>query len=105
MANLSNRMLLISQTVIGVVALGGMSVYPPAQGRILLIPVFDRQADAAAQLALSAGAALLGRGPLPGSWIVMGQRDRIATRTHSWDMLLLAAPPGGCGDDSHAVTV
>lgn len=104
MTCLSNRMLLTSQVVLGLVALAGLSLYPPTQGRILLLPLLDRQSDAAARVALSAHAALLGRGPLPGSWVVVGDRARIAASLHGWDMVMLAAPPAGCADDTRRVT-
>lgn len=103
MANLSNRMLLTAQVALGFAALAAMGMYPPAQGRILLVPLADRHADAAARVALSAGAALLGRGPFPGSWVVVGERARIAARVDGWDMLLVAAPPAGCSGDARAV--
>lgn len=103
MAMLSDRTLLTAQVICGVVALSGMALYPPAHGRILLIPLGDRHAAAAPRLAFAAGATLLGRGPLPDSWVVVGERTRIVAQMRGWDMLLLAAPSAGCGDDSRAV--
>lgn len=104
MTTLSNRMLLTVQVGLGLIAMAWMSLYPPAQGRILLVPLLDRGTDAAARVAFASDAVLLGRGPLPGSWVVVGERRRIAAHLHGADMLLLAAPPAGCSADSRMAT-
>lgn len=100
----SDRLLLLAQVGVGVAALAIMSLYPPAQGRILLIPVVDRDVNATARLALSSGAALLGEGPLRGSLVVVGSRARIAAQLRPWRTLMLAAPPAGCGTPSRQAT-
>lgn len=101
----SDRLLLVAQAGVGVVALAIMSLYPPAEGRILLVPVVDRDVNATARLALASGAMLLGAGPLRGSLVVVGSRARLAARTQPWRTLMLAAPPAGCGTPSRAASV
>lgn len=103
MATRSNRIVLGAHLVLGIAVLASISLYPPAQGRILMIPLLDRDANATARVALLAEARLLGRGPLPGSMVVIGDRAQIAAGLHAWDMLLVAAPPAGCGADARAV--
>ncbi|VXC66780.1 hypothetical protein [Sphingomonas sp. 8AM] len=96
----SDRLLLVTQASVGVIALAIMSLYPPTEGRILLIPIVDRDVNATARLALSSGAALLGAGPLRGSLVVVGNRARLAAQLRPWRILMLAAPPAGCGTPS-----
>ena len=97
-------MLLTGQIGLGFLVIAGMSLYPPASGRILLVPLLNRDSDAAARVALAANAMLLGRGPLPGSWVVVGERRRISAHLRGGDMLLIAAPPAGCGADNQVAT-
>jgi len=101
----SDRLLLVAQAGVGVAALAIMSLYPPAEGRILLVPVTDRDANATARLALSSGAALLGAGPMRGSLVVVGSRARLAAHSRPWRILMLAAPPAGCGTSSRRAIV
>lgn len=93
----SDRLFLAAQVTAGITALAIMTLYPPAEGRILLVPVMERDVNATARLALASGAALLGEGPLRGSLVVIGSRTRIAAHSRPWRMLMLAAPPAGCG--------
>ena len=93
----SDRLLLVAQAGAGVAALAVMSLYPPAEGRILLVPVIDRDVNATARLAFASGARLLGAGPLRGSLVVVGNRARLAAHSQPWRVLMLAAPPAGCG--------
>jgi hypothetical protein len=101
----SDRLFLAAQVTAGIAALAVMSLYPPAEGRILLVPVLDHDVNVTARLALSSGAALLGEGPLPGSLVVVGSRARMARVIHPWQMLMLAAPPAGCGTPSRQANV
>ncbi|MFK3891540.1 hypothetical protein [Sphingomonas sp. NPDC079357] len=100
-----DRLLLVAQASAGVAALAVMSLYPPAEGRILLVPMVDRDVNATARVALSAGATLLGAGPLRGSLVVVGSRARLAAQRRPWRMLMLAAPPAGCGSPSRQAAV
>lgn len=100
----SDRLLLATQAIAGVAGIAIMCLYPPAEGRILLVPVTDRDVNATARLALSSGAALLGAGPLPGSLVVVGSRARLAGKTRPWHVLMLAAPPAGCSGSAARAT-
>jgi hypothetical protein len=101
----SDRLLIAAQVAVGVAGIAIMCLYPPAEGRILLVPVTDRDVNATARLALSSGAALLGEGPLPGSLVVVGSRARLAGHTRPWRVLMLAAPPAGCSGAAIRATV
>ncbi|MEH3102362.1 MAG: hypothetical protein PGN12_00465 [Sphingomonas phyllosphaerae] len=101
----SDRLFIVAQASVGVAALAIMSLYPPDDGRILLVPVIDRDTNATARLALSSGARLLGAGPLRGSLVVVGNRARLAAHSRPWRMLMLAAPPAGCGTPSRQANV
>lgn len=92
------KLFVLAQGVIAMVALVALTMWPPTVGRMLLIPVGAGDANAAAKVALAGGARLLGAGPLPGSLVVIGDRPSIARRIRSWDMLIVSAPPAGCGD-------
>jgi len=43
---------------------------------------------------------LLGKGPFPGSLVVVGNRAQIARHIPTGDVLILASLPTGCGDPS-----
>jgi hypothetical protein len=79
-----------------VLGLSVLALAPPTFGRMLLLPT---DAAAAAQLvprALSAGGLLVGRGPLPRSYVVVGDRARLRAALGA-GIITLAAPPAGCG--------
>lgn len=91
--------MMISIQVIGAAAaLAGLSVVAPPSGRMLLVPVTGGDANAVARIALAGGAAVLGAGPFSGSLVVVGNRAAIARRIGSWRVVIIAAPPAGCGD-------
>lgn len=69
---------------------------PPAEGRMLLMPLGTAGASDMVAHAIDGGAMLVGRGPLPGSVIVSGSLARISARV-TGAVLILSAPPGGCG--------
>lgn len=70
----------------------GLMFVPPASGAMLLIPV---GATNAIGFARDHGATLLRPGALPGSVVVLGQRDRLAS--DPLKIVAVAASPGGCG--------
>lgn len=80
----------------GLGALLVLLLWPPVTGNLLVVPLFDPDANAVAKAAVAGGALLLGAGPLPGSMIVVGDRARVARHMKAWDMVIVAAPPGGC---------
>jgi hypothetical protein len=79
--------------------LGGLSVLafrPPAQGRMLLIPIGGD--SGLASLVLARGALVIGRGPFAGSLVVEGDRARLTRGLLARGVVALAAPPIACGD-------
>lgn len=85
------------QAALALAGLMTVAMWPPRAGDLLLVPLFDRDANAAVRIALAGGAALVGPGPLPGSIVVSGNRSRIARQMSGWGTVLMAAPPAGCG--------
>lgn len=88
--------LIPAQAAVAVIALSTLAMWPPAAGRMLLVPLSGGDANAVARTAIAGGAALLGTGPFPGSLVVIGNRARLA-RIASWGLVIMAPPPAGCG--------
>ncbi len=83
-----------------VLVLGGLAVLafrPPAQGRMLLIPIGGGD-PGLASVALARGALVIGRGPFAGSLVVEGDRARLTQGLLARGVVALAAPPTACGD-------
>jgi len=80
-----------------VTALTALAFAPPASGRMLLVPVTTRAASDLIPLAVGAGGLLLQPGPLPRSYVVMGDA-RLVAATSGHAIVTLAAPPAGCGE-------
>lgn len=85
------------QATAAAAACAALTLWPPSSGKLLLVPIGGQSVDVVAKVALAGGAPLLGRGPLPGSLVVVGERAKIAREIKSWDIILMAAPPAGCG--------
>lgn len=86
------------QLGIALVGMIGIVFAPPAQGRILLVPL---TAYAKARLpiaALGPQALLLGSGPFPGSLVVIENRRNLAWSMLRLGILPVAASPAGCGN-------
>ncbi|RYG22688.1 MAG: hypothetical protein EON93_24865 [Burkholderiales bacterium] len=83
-----------------VIVLGMVGLYPPAQGKMLLVPIWPGAAQGMLARATQQGALLIGSGPLPNSFVVSGSRAAIAEAMLDHGVLLLAAPPTGCGTTS-----
>ena len=92
------QMLIPAQIAAATCGLAALTIWPPASGAMLLVPL-GQDGGAAVRGALAARAALLGVGPFPGSLVVVGDRTRIA-RQVAWNIVILAAPPAGCSTDS-----
>lgn len=88
------------QLVLGVSAVVILALYPPAQGRMILVPVWPGASAHLAAHALDRGGVLVDGGPLPGSLVVSGDRSAIAPFMLAHGILVLAAPPSGCGTQS-----
>jgi hypothetical protein len=88
--------ILPTQAGVALLALIGFAFAPPAQGRLLLVPITGNE-RAALNVALDGDARLLGAGPLRGSLVVAGSRDRFASAALDRGILILAAPSSWCG--------
>lgn len=88
--------LVMTQAATALLALFGFAFAPPQQGRMLLLPVIGGEGSAGA-VALAGGARLIGAGPLGGSLVVVGERDRFAAAALRRGILVLSAPPSWCG--------
>ncbi|ATE66908.1 hypothetical protein [Rhizorhabdus dicambivorans] len=89
------RILIVpAQIATALIAMAGFAFAPPAQGRMLLVPIAGAGASA---LVVDGGARLIGAGPLPGSLVVMGERDRFVGPALLKGILVLSAPPSWCG--------
>ena len=89
---------LLSQMTLAIVALLALNFAPPAQGKILLIPL---TADARARLPaeiVQHEALLVGMGPFAGSLVVVENHQNLMIPMLRLGILALAAPPAGCGD-------
>ena len=78
-------------------AIAALCLAPPATGRILLVPLSTGAARAMLPQAIARGARLVGDGPLPGSFVVSGDRAALAGPLATAGVALLAAPAAGCG--------
>jgi hypothetical protein len=67
---------------------------PPVRGTMLVVPV----GATAAAAALTPGTTILGRGWLPGSLVVSGDRATLLPHLLRHGALALAGPGLGCGD-------
>jgi hypothetical protein len=81
--------------MIGIV--GALVAAPPASGRIMLVPLTAGAAHGMVSMAIDRGASLVGRGPIPGSIVVDGDRALLLRALLRHGVALLAAPVSGCG--------
>ncbi len=88
--------MIAAQGAVVAAAFAVMAFWPPSSGRMLLVPVAGGDANVVAKVALAAGAGLLGSGPLPGSMLVVGDRARILRAITGSNIVVVAAPRGGC---------
>jgi len=84
------------QAVLTVAAVALAIAVPPARGAILLVPLGRATAADALNLATDGGARLVTRGPLPGSVVVFGDRDRLFARLLAHGILPVSASRLGC---------
>jgi hypothetical protein len=83
----------VVQLVLAMLALVVVAFAPPAQGRMLLVPLDGQPVD---RVTIEAAAATpLKAGPLPGSWVVDGDRDRLSG-LWAQRVMVLAAPGALC---------
>ncbi len=74
-----------------------LAVAPPARGTMLLVSLVPRDQAEITTLALSHGASLVQRGPLPSSLIIYGESAQIAWPLARDGVLTLAGGKTGCG--------
>jgi hypothetical protein len=84
----------VAQVTLGVMALMLVAFAPPAQGRMLIVPLDGQLISGSAIHQLHATP--LAAGPFPGSWIVDGERRELAG-LWSEGIVVLAAPEAICG--------
>ena len=94
----------VAQVALGILALIMVAFAPPAQGRMLIVPLDGHQITGSAILQLHATP--LAAGPFPGSWIVEGESQSLAG-LWSEGIAVLAAPEAICigavsGDSANA---
>lgn len=85
------------QVTLALTAYLAIAAWPPATGRLWLIPLAGDDANGVARTALAGGALLLGPGPVRGSLVVEGDRAALVAQARGWRLAVLAAPPAGCG--------
>ena len=84
------------QLALTLLALAAVAFAPPAQGRMLLVPIDGRPVSEVTIAEMRATP--LRRGPLPGSWVVDGERRRLAG-LWAQHVLVLAAPAALCSSE------
>jgi hypothetical protein len=89
--------LLAAQLLLAVAALALLLLWPQGDAPMLLLPVFAADQGTAVRYAMTRDARLLSSGPVPGSIVVRGDRDRIVAGAWSAGLLVTAAR-GGCGE-------
>ena len=88
---------LFAQGAFSLVALLAVALAPPQSGGMILIPLTPHAARLVAKLALEGGASLSSNGPVPGSIIVVGDRDARIVPLLREGIVTLAASSKGCG--------
>ena len=91
----ATRSWLVGQLILmglGALVLAG---WPPRSGALMLVPLAQGAAGEMVPMAIAAHALLIGPGPLPGSYVVRGDRDTLVRAMPS-GVLILSAPAAGC---------
>jgi hypothetical protein len=78
------------------VVLMGLGFLPPPRGKMFLLPLHAHAPVAA--LAIMGGARIVTSGPVGGSLVVVGERDRLFLPMLKAGILVMAAPVAGCGE-------
>lgn len=91
-------MLLQRMHLVAVVAAFGMLLaWPPAEGRMLIVPLGARSMGDVVRFATDRDFRLVQQGPLQGSMVVIGRRDRLGAALVADGFLVLATTYAGCG--------
>jgi hypothetical protein len=91
------RILLPLQIGAACCALVGFALAPPAQGRMLLIPMLPDSGHHLAADVIARGARLEGVGPFAGSLVIDGTRDRVTPGLLGRGVLTLSTNLFDCG--------
>lgn len=89
--------LVLGQIALVVIGLVSLALSPPAMGRMLLIPLTERGKAHMLSHALLAGGSLIARGPVAGSYVVYGDRSRIAPSVYADGVLTVKGSGTLCG--------
>lgn len=95
----SGPFLLGSQLALVLGSVGWLTLRPPVEGAMLMIPLSDTARSRLPQSVIDRGGQLLTMGAIPGSFVVHGRRDALAQPA----MLLIAADAAACGQVSETV--
>ena len=87
---------IVIQLALAMLALLVVAFTPPAQGRMLLVPLDGRPVSEATIRDVQATP--VARGPLPGSWVVDGNRG-LLSGLWARHVLVLAAPAALCSSE------
>ena len=96
--NPSRFSLLICQVAIAAVGVTVLAIAPPAQGKMMLVPMTEEAASALPLLAAGRGALIIGGGPFAGSLVVDGRRETLMAAGWNHAILVTAAPVTGCAE-------
>ena len=86
-------LLLTAQLLLATGGVGWLTLRPPVEGAMLMIPLSHEARAALPQSVIDRGGQLLRMGAFPGSFVVHGRRDALARP----DMVLIAADGALCG--------
>jgi hypothetical protein len=92
----------LAQLGLVIAAMLVLLLWPPASGKMLLVPMLPGADAGLVGRAIDRGALLVDTGPLPGSLIVAGDRSHMASALLKHGVLVVAAPLGGCGPEGSA---
>ena len=88
---------ILAQAAAAAAAMLALPMWPPASGKLLLVPISGGDANDMARIAVDGGAALIGAGPLPGSLVVSGDRATLLAHIPAAAAIVMAAPATACG--------
>lgn len=86
----------VAQLLLVTIGLAIAAVRPPLHGALLAVPLTGATQGELIDLAMANGATIDGRGVLPGSLVVRGDRARLSAPMRAHGVLLLAGVPGLC---------
>ena len=92
---------IVAQLALAMLALLAVAFAPPAQGRMLLVPLDGVPVSRAA--IEGAAATPLRAGPLPGSWVVDGNRARLSS-LWARGVVVMAAPAALCAEEGYGAS-